>query len=97
MPQRALVAVGPDPSTALPCAPKTKLSQVIDQARDVEVPLLDAETLNELRRNYVVTFGDNPMDNAVVTVAQLRAAPRCRLRFSSVHRLRRRGPVRHTD
>ena len=73
VPQRALVAVGPDPSTSFSCAPRIKLSQVIDQARDVEVPLVDAESLNELRRNYVVTFGDNPMDNAEVTDAQLTA------------------------
>ena len=39
VPQRALVAVGPDPSTVLSCAPKIKLSQFIDQGRDVEVPL----------------------------------------------------------
>ena len=50
-----------------------QLSQFIDQGRDVEVSHVDAETSNELRRNYVGTFGDNPMDNAVVTDAQLTA------------------------
>ena len=71
--QRALVAVGPDPGPVFSSAPRIKLSQVIDQARDIEVPLLDADTLNALRMNYVVTFGDNPMDNAEVSDAQLTA------------------------
>ena len=53
--------------------PKIKLSQVIDQAKDTEIPLLDEVTARELRKNYEVLYGDAPMDNAEVSDAQLAA------------------------
>ena len=52
---------------------KIKLSQVIDQGKDAEVPLLSDQVLTELRNNYVVLLGDAPMDNSEVTDAQLSA------------------------
>ena len=53
--------------------PRIKLAQVIDQAKDVEVPMLLAEEIAEYRNNYTITFGDNPMENAEATDSQLTA------------------------
>ena len=53
--------------------PRFKLAQVIDQAKDIEMAVLDVETLLGFRKHYVLAFGDNPMDNAEVTDAQIRA------------------------
>ena len=50
--------------------PKVKLSQVIDQGKEAEVPLLDEATLSELRKNYTLLLGDSPMENAEVTDSQ---------------------------
>ena len=53
--------------------PKIKLSQVIDQGKEMEVPLLEAEAINEYRAVYSVLYGDNPMESCEVTDAQLTA------------------------
>ena len=54
-------------------APRIKLAQVIDQAKDVEVPMLLAEEMTEYRNTYTVAFGDNPMENAEATDSQFTA------------------------
>ena len=54
-------------------SPKIILSQVINQAKDIEIQLLEADVINEHRKNYSITFGDSPMENSEVTDAQLSA------------------------
>ncbi len=53
--------------------PKVRLSQVIDQAKDQEVPLLSDAVLRELRKNYMVIFRDAPLELVEVTDSQLTA------------------------
>ena len=50
---------------------KIKLSQVIDQALEMEIPLLGEQRLRELRNNYTIRYGNVPMENAEVPDAQL--------------------------
>ena len=53
--------------------PKFKLSQVINQAKDAEIALLDEDTARELRKNYEVLCGDAPVDNVDVSDSQVSA------------------------
>ena len=50
------------PPTLQSMIPKIRLSQVIDQGKEAEVPVLDDVKLSELRTNYAVLLGDAPME-----------------------------------
>jgi hypothetical protein len=52
---------------------KVKLSQVIDQGSDQEVPMLPPGELNEMRRRYIAIHGDPPLQRCEVSDAQLTA------------------------
>ena len=58
---------------APPATVKVKLCQVIDQGLDQEVPLLTAPEIADMRKRYLATFGDPPLQRAEVTDAQLTA------------------------
>ena len=60
------------PTTMHP-VPKIKLSLIIDQSMDTEIPMLGEIKLRELRAAYEVKFGDTPMESADVTDSQLTA------------------------
>ena len=51
--------------------PKVKLAQIVDQAKDVEVPMMATERLKEMRKRYQALIGDGPEEDAEVTDAQL--------------------------
>ena len=62
--------------TALPqpvVGVKVKLSQVIDQGMDQEVPILGSTPIGIMRRRYIAVHGDPPLQKAEVTDAQLTA------------------------
>ena len=71
----AVVQEGPTgtPSIASAGVIKVKLSQVIDQGSDQEVPMLAAAELNEMRRRYITIHGDPPLQKCEVSDAQLTA------------------------
>ncbi len=58
---------------AVTTTPKVRLSQVIDQAKDQEVPVLSDTIIRELRKNYMVIFRDAPLELVEVTDSQLTA------------------------
>ncbi len=62
----------PDPMLMMPPA-RVKISQVLNQASDQEVPLLPEAELATLRKNYVMLNGDAPLEGSEVTDAQLTA------------------------
>ena len=61
--QDALVPLLP---MTMPPIPKIKLSQIIDQSLETEVPMLGEGKLRELRAAYEVKFGDAPMESTEV-------------------------------
>ena len=52
---------------------KVKLSQVINQSIEQEVPLLPAEALAEARNRYIALCGDEPLPGVAASDAQLTA------------------------
>ena len=63
----------PDASNSASSATKVKikLSQVIDQGSDQETEMLSMDDLQKLRRNYVLSQGDNPLEQEEITDSQL--------------------------
>ncbi len=60
-------------SLPTPVPPKIKLSHVIDQAKEQEVPLLGEAELRGLRRAYDMIYRDVPLEGVEVTDVQLSA------------------------
>ena len=58
---------------AVVAGPKIKLSQVLDPAQDLEVPLLDEHKILEMRQVYITLFVDAPMEACEVTDSQVSA------------------------
>ena len=58
---------------AVVAGPKIKLSQVLAQANDLEVPLLDEHKILEMRQVYITLFVDAPMEACEVTDGQVSA------------------------
>jgi hypothetical protein len=52
---------------------KVKLSQVVDQSSDQEVPMLPANELSTMRQRFITAFGDSPLPRMEVTDSQLTA------------------------
>jgi len=60
-------------SAIVPGGVKVKLSQVVDQSSDQEVPMLPASELTAFRQRFITTFGDPPLQRMEVTDSQLTA------------------------
>ncbi len=71
----AAASAAPATTTSLPApdVPKIKLSRVIDQAKEQEVPLLSEADLRGLRKAYVMVYRDVPLESVEVTDVQLSA------------------------
>jgi len=54
-------------------ATKVKLAQVIDQALDVEVPMMSADEITTARRRFLLSEGDAPLETEEITDMQLSA------------------------
>ena len=52
---------------------KVKLSQVIDQGSDQEIPMLPQNVLTDMRKRYITLYGDPPLQTSEVSDAQLTA------------------------
>ena len=59
------------PSASMSTKAKLKLSQILDQGSDQETEMLPLDTLQKMRRNFVMLEGDNPLEQEEVTDAQL--------------------------
>ena len=61
------------PMTTVALVAKVKLSMIINQAIDQEIPMMSQELLKRARDRYIQTCGDEPLPSCAATDAQLTA------------------------